>query len=120
MRERRRYPRVPRAVKLQVQEGVAPIATSTVNISCGGVLCWLDYPLAPMTKVAITLALPKRRIECTGAVVRCEPAPAAAIRHRGRYRVAFFFLELARPDHRAIAEFVLQSMMRRANGHRRP
>lgn len=110
--ERRRYPRIDQTIRLRVGRGTEQLATETVNLSCGGALCWLKRPLPLMTKMAVSLALPDRLIHCTGAVVRCEAV-------RGRYRVALFFVDIRRQDHRAIAEFVLTSMLSRQRGHRR-
>ena len=95
------------------------MATETVNVSCGGALCWLDHRLRPMTKVAVALALPKRLIQCTGVVIRSDLLKHPPGRPRPRYRTALFFLDLAREDHRAIAEFVLASMLTPPRGRRR-
>lgn len=115
--ERRRYPRVTEALRLQVRRGASQIATETINVSCGGTLCWLKTPLKPMTRVAVALALPKRLVHCTGVVIRC-------IRVGSRYQVGLFFTEISRQDHRAIAEFVLASILTHQRGlrgdHRRP
>ncbi len=118
--DRRRYPRVDETLRLKVRRGGEHVATETVNVSCGGALCWLDHRLRPMTKVAVALALPKRLVECTGVVIRCDLVKHGTGRHHPRYRVALFFLDLAREDHRAIAEFVLASMLTSPRGHRRP
>lgn len=117
--ERRRYPRIAQALKIQVNAAdQSQVATETVNVSCGGTLCWLDHPVPAMTKVAIDLALPKRLVHCTGVVVRCQPMPSKTAKAGVRYRLAVFFTEVAREDHRAIAEFVLETMFTRAQ-HRR-
>lgn len=117
--ERRRYPRIAKALKIRVNADQNQIATETVNVSCGGTLCWLDRPVPAMTKVAVDLALPKRLVHCAGAVVRCQPAPSQAPAARGRrYRLAVLFTEVSREDHRAIAEFVLDTMFTRAHDRR--
>jgi len=91
----------------------------TVNVSCGGALCRLDRPLRPMTKVAVALALPTRLVRCTAAVVRCRVVRRAEARARGRYQLALFFTGVSRQDHRAIAEFILESMLTHTHGPRR-
>lgn len=113
MAEHRRYPRIDQVLRIRVARGPERVATETVNVSCGGTLCWLEHSLPVMTKVAVALALPKRLVHCTGVVVRCLPVPAAQARGRGRYRAALFFTDVGREDHRAIAEFVLDSMFTR-------
>ena len=120
IREHRRYPRIDRVLRIRVARGAEQVATQTVNVSCGGTLCWLDQPLPVMTKVAVALALPKRLVHCTGVVVRCLSVPAAEAHGRGQYRAALFFTDVGREDHRAIAEFVLDSMFTRRHGRRRP
>ena len=119
-RERRRYPRIDRPLRIRVAGEGEQVATQTVNVSCGGTLCWLEQPLPSMTKVAVSLALPKRLVRCIGVVVRCQPVPAVKARDHGRYRAALLFTDLSRDDHRAIAEFVLDSMFTRMHGRRRP
>lgn len=110
--EHRRYPRIARTLRIRVVRGTEQLATETVNVSCGGALCRLAHPLPLMTKVAVALALPKRLVHCTGVVVRCRPAPPR------RYQAALFFTNLARDDHRALAEFILGSMFTRAAARR--
>jgi len=117
--ERRRYPRVDKALRLQVHRGHEELATETINVSCGGALCRLDRPLPPMTKVAVALALPTRLVRCMAAVVRCRAVRRAEARARGRYQLALFFTDVSRRDHRAIAEFILESMLTHAHGRRR-
>ena len=112
--DHRRYPRIARALKIRVARGAEQVATETVNVSCGGALCWLSRPLPVMTKVAVALALPKRLVRCTGVIVRCQGVPSAGAKGHGRYRAALFFTDVVRDDHRAIAEFVLGSMFTRA------
>ena len=118
--ERRRYPRIARALQIRVDADKSQVATETVNVSCGGTLCWLDHPVPDMTKVAVDLALPKRLVHCAGVVVRCQPVPPKSSTGRPRYRLAVLFTQVSRDDHRAIAEFVLEAMFTRAYDRRRP
>jgi len=56
------------------------IVTESQNISASGVYCTSDHYLAPLSKVALTIVLPrvsggrsaKDLIKCEGIVVRCE------------------------------------------------
>ncbi len=110
--EQRRYPRVPEVLPVAVARGSWQFRAKTVNVSCGGVLCVVGRPLPLMTRVALTLELPRRLVRCRGAVVRCRPAAAARGQRRSQaYRVAVLFMEMKPEDHRAVAEFVLQSML---------
>ena len=117
--ERRRYPRVAGRLRIRVSRDQQQVATETVNVSCRGALCWLARRLPLMTKVRVALALPRRLVQCTGVVVRCTSSVRRSPA-RGRYHVALFFTEMSRGDHRAIAEFVLQSAFQHIHDHRRP
>lgn len=108
MAERRRYPRVSGAFPLQLGQGPEAVAAKTLNISCGGALCRVDRPIPAMTRVTVALALPTRRIRCVGAVVRCRGGTAAV-----------YFMRMRGADRRALAEFVLNSMLGRMHGRRR-
>ena len=112
MLERRRYPRIEKQLRIRVAEGPDRMAAQTVNLSCGGALCEVPHRISPMTKVVVALALPERLIQCTGVVVRCETLRRTDGAGRGLYRLALFFTEVARADHRAIAEYVLDSMLK--------
>lgn len=117
-RERRRYPRIDSILPLSVTRGQERLATKTANVSCSGVMCHLPQPLSLMTRVAVTLALPRRTVQCVAVVVRCQ-RETRPTRRQG-FQIALFFPDISRADHRAIAEYVLDSMMTHAHGRRRP
>jgi hypothetical protein len=112
MIERRRYPRLEKNIPLKIKDSEFDIVTETKNISRSGAYCPVDHPLAPMTKVEITLLLPLhhktgtevKKIKCEGIVVRTE-----TLKKPGRnkpYNVAIFFTHLKKSDTAKLAEYV--------------
>jgi c-di-GMP-binding flagellar brake protein YcgR len=97
------------------------IVTESENISSSGVYCYSPNYLAPLSKVALTIVLPRvpgrgseRLLKCEGVVVRCL-AGASKAKER-QYQMACSFLGLE-PRHRELLdEFVtwrnLQSLRR--------
>lgn len=108
-KERRENDRVDARLSMRV-EGLAPgesgqIVTESQNVSASGVYCLSSHYLAPLSKVSLTLVLPKlpngraakELIKCDGIVVRCDTA-------RGRradagFELACMFNGLL-PEHR--------------------
>jgi len=75
------------------------------NISANGVLCHTVKPLPLMTKMSIALEIPKperRRIECEGIVVRCEPHEIGD----DKFKVAILYTKISEDDRKAIDAFV--------------
>jgi len=84
--ERRRSTRADARLSMRVEAAPSEgertqIVTETHNISANGVYCTSLHYLAPASKVALTIVLPrlpgmpgaKELIKCDGIVVRCEP-----------------------------------------------
>ena len=118
MKERRRYPRVDQALELNVVADKKRSAVKTLNVSCGGALLSHREPIELMTKMAVSLTLPKRRIKCHGVVVRCDQESSAKKRS-GSYLIGVAFLDLQGADRRALAEHVLESMMAKERDRKR-
>ena len=87
--ERRGRPRADVRLSMRLEgapeDGAqAQIVTESQNISASGVYCHSSHYLAPASKVAMTLVLPRmpgagtvqELIKCEGIVVRCEPSRA--------------------------------------------
>lgn len=114
--ERRKYPRIWQSVQCQVAVGPDRLQTMTENLSCGGALCSLSQPIAPMTKLEVLLDLPPppglgrphQSVRCTGVVVRQDRLPLA---DRHTFLTAIYFSDLSPEDRRRIGEFVLQCML---------
>lgn len=114
--ERRKHPRIHEAVRCEVCVGSEVYSTCTKNLSCGGALCLLSGPVAPMTKLELVLdlpsvgglgALPRQQVRCAGVVVRQDPLPLS---QEPSFLTAIYFSDLKDADRRRIAEFVLRSM----------
>jgi c-di-GMP-binding flagellar brake protein YcgR len=129
--ERRRAPRVDARLSMRVEGGHdeadgAQIVTESQNISASGVYCESSRFLAPASKVALTIVLPrvpggraaKELIKCEGIVVRCEPTGTK--RSERHYQLACMFSALDEQRRRQIEDFVtwrnLQSLRAAAEG----
>lgn len=90
----------------------AQVVTESTNISASGVYCMSSHYLAPLSKVALTIVLPrvpggraaKELIKCEGIVVRCEQS--AAKRGERPYEVACMFSDLGEEVRSRIDAFV--------------
>jgi len=115
-RERRQELRVDARLSMRVEgahDGTqAQVVTESQNISASGVYCLSSHFLPPLSKVQLTIVLPKmpgmarpqELIKCEGIVVRCEAAEGK--RAEVRYNLACMFATLE-PGHRErIEEFV--------------
>lgn len=115
-RERRQELRVDARLSMRV-EGAhdgsqAQVVTESQNISASGVYCMSSHFLPPLSKVQLTIVLPKmpgmsrpqELIKCEGIVVRCETA--AGKRPETRYQLACMFAALERGQRERIEEFV--------------
>ena len=114
--ERRNTARADARLSMRV-EGVpeegspAQIVTESQNISASGVYCLSDHYLAPLSKVALTIVLPKvpggrgtkELIKCEGIVVRCDGPRKRGDTH---YELACMFSSLEQDIRGRIEEFV--------------
>lgn len=103
--ERRRYPRSRKGFPIVIEDASPGILNHIDNISANGVLCHTVKPVPLMTKLSIVLELPKperRRIECEGVVVRCDPDEQGD----DHFKVAILYTKISEADLEAIHEFV--------------
>ena len=136
--ERRRLPRADARLSMRLEDAAPPaedrshIVTESQNISASGVYCTATHYMAPLSKVALTIVLPKlpgsrgskELIKCDGIVVRCEPV---STRSRDKsFELACMFSGLDERRRSLLEEFVtwrnLQSLRAAAgamNGARR-
>jgi len=103
----------------------AQVVTESQNISASGVYCMSSHYLAPLSKVALTIVLPrvpgtrtaKELIKCEGIVVRCEQSPGRGERP---YELACMFSGLEDDLRQRIDAFVtwrnLQALRAAARG----
>lgn len=116
-RERRVSLRVDARLSMRV-EGTpdggasAQIVTESQNISASGVYCLSSHFLPPLSKVQLTIVLPKlpgrahsqELVKCEGIVVRCESLPQR--KSETRYQLACMFSGLDRAKQDILEEFV--------------
>jgi len=132
--ERRRQPRADARLSMRV-EGVhegnsAQVVTESQNISASGVYCTSSHFLAPLSKVQLTIVLPRlpghpsqELVKCDGIVVRCDTVER---RGHANFELACMFSDLDLPRRALIEEFVawrnlqsLRAAARVSDGRRR-
>jgi len=115
--ERRRTTRADARLSMRVEgnaeESVdGQLVTESQNISASGVYCMSSHYMAPLSKVALTIVLPrvpggrttKELIKCEGIVVRCEQS--AARKSERPFQLACMFSDLGDEVRRRIDAFV--------------
>src|SRR5262245_9668618 len=115
--ERRRSPRADARLSMRLEGERDPgareqLVTESQNISASGVYCLSEMFLPPLSKVNLTLVLPRfgsRRgpnelIKCEGIVVRCDPQHASA--SDKRWELACMFSDLDATRRARLADFV--------------
>ncbi len=116
-RERRGSERADVRLSMRVDAGAmagaAKIVTESQNISASGVYCHASHYLAPLSKVQLTIVLPKmpggdgspqELVKCDGIVVRCDQR--AGDRSETPYELACMFSGLEPALRGRIEEFV--------------
>lgn len=115
-RERREMVRVDARLSMRVEgahDGAqAQVVTESQNISSSGVYCLSSHYLPPLSKVQLTIVLPRipgaratqELLKCEGIVVRCEPASGK--RAEPRYQLACMFSGLGTDYQERLEEFV--------------
>src|SRR5260221_5941519 len=136
--ERRRAPRADAKLSMRVEGARDEIArsqlvTESQNISASGVYCLSDRFLAPLSKINLTLVLPRfggRRganelVKCEGIVVRCEPRQNSGVEKHWELACMFSGLDSTRRE--LLTDFVtwrnlqaLPAAARAANAPKRP
>jgi len=115
--ERRTSTRADAHLSMRLDAGtttgtVPEFVTETQNISSSGVYCYSPHYLAPLSKVDLTLVLPRlagarngdQMLKCEAVVVRCQQA--AKIRPTPLYELACSFLGLDDMHRRLLQDFV--------------
>ncbi len=112
--ERRTHPRSRRGFG-QAAAGADGLINHVENISCSGVLCRTERPVAAMTKMEIVLQLPApeaRTVRAEGIVVRCDASPPSD----SEFQVAILYTRLDEDDHHAIKRYVEHDLANPAAG----
>ena len=115
-RERRTSERAAARLSMRVEAGAtgaAKIVTESQNISSSGIYCHASHYLAPLSKVQLTIVLPRtpgaesvaqELVKCDGIVVRCDQRVGE--RSETPYELACMFTALESGLRRRIEEFV--------------
>jgi PilZ domain len=116
-RERRVSLRVDARLSMRVEGAPdggpsAQIVTESQNVSASGVYCLASHFLPPLSKVQLTIVLPRlpghahaqELIKCEGIVVRCESLPQK--KSEPHYQLACMFSGLDRAKQEILEEFV--------------
>ena len=115
-RERRGSERADARLSMRVEAGAtgtARIVTESQNISASGVYCHVSHYLAPLSKVQLTIVLPKapgagaapqELLKCDAIVVRCDQRGSE--KSGTPYELACMFAGLAQDQRRRLEEFV--------------
>lgn len=116
-RERRVSMRVDARLSMRVEgtpdgSASAQIVTESQNVSASGIYCLSSHFLPPLSKVQLTIVLPKlpgrthaqELVKCEGIVVRCELL--AQKKSDPRYQLACMFTGLERSRQELLEEFV--------------
>ncbi len=112
MDERRKSPRIDKALPLKLCHSEYDILTETKNISSSGAYFHSTKSLDLMTKLNVVLLIPFKkarakiikRINCCGIVVRRDQAPYD--NSKFPYRVAIYFSDLKDQDKKTLSYYV--------------
>lgn len=111
LHERRRYARAQNSLAIKLEDKDVDFVTETKNISCIGAYCQIDGYLPILTKLKITLLLPKTRglkapqhITCEGTVVRIEKCADAV--ETNKFNIAIYFNAISPRDMKLIDRHV--------------
>ncbi len=100
------------SIPLKIQEKSTSVITETMNITTSGAYCNTSKPLPLLSKVVLTLLIPKhskeskaeKKIKCKGTVVRTHPVIVDG--KTESYDVAIYFDGLNNADRELISEYI--------------
>lgn len=112
--DRRRHIRASKNLAIKLEDKDVDFVTETKNISCIGAYCTVDAYLPILTKLKITLLLPRvknakttKHITCEGTVVRVERSCDTL--ETNKYNIAIYFNSISKNDMKSIDEYVKKS-----------
>ncbi|HAJ56208.1 MAG TPA: hypothetical protein DCL35_00370 [Candidatus Omnitrophica bacterium] len=117
VQERRRYQRVSKNIAIKLNDKEADFVTETQNISCIGAYCQIDSYLPILTKLKITLLIPRskssktaKHIICEGTIVRIERTEGTL--EHDKYNIAIYFNSISKGDMKLIDAYVKNNLTR--------
>lgn len=117
MKERRTTPRITAQLAMEVTlSGGMRASAESINVSANGIYFSSKTFIEPLTKLQITLLLPKtnpksktpREVKCEGVVVRTEPE--TPVPGQAQYEIACYFTDIANADRASLESYILQQM----------
>ena len=113
MVNKRKFPRVRKRVPVKLCFSDSDVITETKNISGNGALCAVTKPLTLMTKLDITMLIPKtadaedtvKTIRCKGVVVRVERNGEDS---EYSHDIAIFFNDIKDQDRKKLTSYIAQ------------
>jgi len=123
--ERRRSDRIEASLALelsaQTPAGALQMMTESINISTGGVYCSVRGEVPVLTKLELSIQLPKfgtykstQVLRCEAIVVRCEPGKGPSAVKGPRFNLACAFEGVDSETQGLINEFILWKILRPA------
>ncbi|MCM8813972.1 MAG: PilZ domain-containing protein [Candidatus Omnitrophica bacterium] len=117
--DKRRHPRFTLTLPLEINGPDFHVATSTMNVSCGGVFCETEHFLPLGTEVKITMRLSfyvqnqkvRKTVSCSAKVARVEPPEDKGL---GKYTIGISFVRLDAHDKEVLREFIHKKNLREA------
>jgi len=117
--DRRRFTRADRNLAIKIKDKDIDFVTETKNVSCIGAYCEIDGYIPVLTKLRITLLLPKskklkdsKHIVCEGTVVRIEKS--AHPLENNNFNIAIYFNQISKADMKIIDRYVKNCVERAA------
>lgn len=109
--ERRRFTRADKNLAIKIKDKDVDFVTETKNVSCIGAYCEINGYVPVLTKLRVTLLLPKSRnlkdskhITCEGTVVRIEKSSDPI--ENNKYNIAIYFNQISKTDMKLIDRYV--------------
>lgn len=109
--DRRKAARISTNIAIKLKDKDVDFVTETKNVSCIGAYCQIDTYLPLLTKLKITLLIPRSKnsktakpIICEGTVVRIERCPNGV--EQNRYNIAIYFNQISKSDMKLIDNYV--------------
>lgn len=107
--ERRSSPRVKKVLPLKVRIPVqdADIVIRTSDISCNGAFCCTEQFIAPMTRLDITMLIPRQsnkeaiKVTCKGIVVRVKEDARSKL-----FNIGIFFTDIKEKERRKLEDYI--------------
>lgn len=105
--ERRRYARVDKNIAIKLKDKDVDFVTETMNLSCIGAYCQINSYVPILTKLKITLLIPRARGKTAAKHIACEGTVVRVARSHdpmepNKYNIAIYFNQITKSDMKLI------------------